>query len=63
MTKEQVQRIILQKAVPHPTSELRLVETHISWVILTDSFAYKIKKPLRLNFLDFSTLVEAGVLL
>ncbi|MGB5189071.1 hypothetical protein [Robiginitalea sp.] len=56
MTKEQVQRIILQKAVPHPTAEMQLVETHISWVILTDSFAYKIKKPVRLSFLDFSTL-------
>lgn len=34
----------------------RLEETHISWVILTKSFAFKIKKPLRLSFLDFSTL-------
>lgn len=58
MTKEQVQRIILEKGVPHPTRELRLVETHISWVILTDAFAYKIKKPLRLSFLDFSTLLK-----
>ncbi|HEX8039691.1 MAG TPA: hypothetical protein VF490_11095 [Chryseosolibacter sp.] len=31
-------------------------ETHISWVILSDRFAFKIKKPLRLSFLDFSTL-------
>ena len=33
-----------------------LVETHISWVILAGDFAYKIKKPLKLPFLDFSTL-------
>lgn len=33
-----------------------LVETHISWVLLTPSLAYKLKKPLQLPFLDFSTL-------
>ncbi|MBI5592131.1 MAG: AAA family ATPase [Deltaproteobacteria bacterium] len=33
-----------------------LVETHASWVILTGVFAYKIKKPINLGFLDFSTL-------
>ena len=35
---------------------VRLVETHISWVILTGKYAYKIKKPLKLPFLDFTTL-------
>jgi len=33
-----------------------LVQTHISWVLLAGEFAYKIKKPVRLPFLDFSTL-------
>jgi len=56
MKKEEVEGIILNKAMPHPSPEMRLVETHISWVILADSFVYKIKKPLRLSFLDFSTL-------
>lgn len=32
------------------------IETHISWVILAGAFAYKIKKPIRFSFLDFSTL-------
>lgn len=32
-----------------------LIETHISWVILAGEFAYKLKKPLDLGFLDFST--------
>lgn len=31
-------------------------ETHISWVFLVDEFAYKIKKPIRTHFLDYSTL-------
>lgn len=35
---------------------MELIETHISWVILTGSFAYKLKKPIRFNFVDFSTL-------
>lgn len=34
----------------------KLIETHISWVILTKKWAFKIKKPIRYPFLDFSTL-------
>lgn len=41
---------------PHPVSAFRLIETHISWVLLTGTYAYKIKRPLDLGFLDFSTL-------
>ena len=40
----------------HPVKKLELIETHISWVILTGDFAYKIKKPVNFGFLDFSTL-------
>jgi aminoglycoside phosphotransferase family enzyme/predicted kinase len=40
-------------AYPHLVSQVELVETHISWVLLTDEFAYKIKKPVVLDFLDF----------
>ena len=40
----------------HPVDDIRLVETHISWVILTGDYAYKIKKPVDLGFLNFSTL-------
>ena len=35
---------------------VRLLETHISYVLLTGEYAYKIKKPVRLGFLDFTTL-------
>ena len=41
---------------PHPCVKVELVETHISWVLLTGLRAYKIKKPLKLAFVDFSTL-------
>ncbi len=33
-----------------------LEESHISWVLLTPKFAYKILKPVQLPYLDFSTL-------
>lgn len=33
-----------------------LIETHISWVVLAGDTAYKIKKPVRLPFVDYSTL-------
>jgi len=40
----------------HPTEGFKVLETHISWVILTGPFAYKIKKPVNFGFLDFSSL-------
>lgn len=33
-----------------------VIETHISWVLLTPALAWKLKKPLRLPFLDYSTI-------
>jgi hypothetical protein len=36
--------------------DIRVIETHISWVILTGKFAYKIKKPVNLGFVDFTSL-------
>ncbi|HYE37632.1 AAA family ATPase [Methylocaldum sp.] len=43
-------------AYDHPAGPIEIRETHISWVLLTDPFAYKIKKPVDFGFLDFSTL-------
>ncbi|MCG7200909.1 AAA family ATPase [Marinobacter pelagius] len=40
----------------HPVRDFRVIETHISQVILTGDYAYKIKKPMDFGFLDFSTL-------
>ncbi len=44
------------ESYPHAVRKPQLEETHISWVLLTGDYAYKIKKPLDLGFLDFSTL-------
>jgi len=35
-----------------------LIETHISWLLLTGQYVYKIKKPVNFGFLDFSTLAK-----
>ena len=43
-------------AYPHPADPVEHIETHISHVLLAGDFAYKLKKPLDLGFLDFSTL-------
>ncbi|HUG66551.1 MAG TPA: AAA family ATPase [Pirellulaceae bacterium] len=44
-----------QAAYAEQTGSVQLIETHISWIFLTDHFAYKLKKPVRFDFLDFST--------
>ncbi|MCI0546546.1 MAG: AAA family ATPase [Candidatus Rokubacteria bacterium] len=43
---------------PHPVAEVELVETHISWVLLAGERVYKLKKPVDLGFLDFTTLAR-----
>ncbi len=42
----------------HAVDRVDLLETHISWVFLAGDFVYKLKKPLDLGFLDFSTLAR-----
>ncbi|HEX6135525.1 MAG TPA: hypothetical protein VFZ24_16255 [Longimicrobiales bacterium] len=38
------------------TGDVEKIETHMAFVFLTDAHAYKLKKPVRYEFLDFSTL-------
>ena len=40
----------------HPVDRVEVLETHASYVLLAGAYAYKIKKPVKLGFLDFSTL-------
>lgn len=51
-----LEKLLEPATYPHPVGPIKLVETHISWVFLTGPFAYKVKKPCKLEFLDFSTL-------
>ncbi|MFP5467090.1 MAG: hypothetical protein ACLGG8_06120 [Gammaproteobacteria bacterium] len=41
---------------PHPVDRVELMQTHGAWVLLAGDHAYKIKKPVALPFMDFSTL-------
>src|SRR5579859_5810041 len=55
---EHMPDLLRQAAFPHPAPDTRLIETHISWVILAGAFVYKIRKPVDFGFLDFSTLEQ-----
>jgi aminoglycoside phosphotransferase family enzyme/predicted kinase len=48
--------LLRPEAFQHPADDLRLVETHISWVIQSGPYAYKLKKPVDFGFLNFITL-------
>jgi aminoglycoside phosphotransferase family enzyme len=51
-----IEGLLQLQAWPEPVGEIVRIETHISTVLLAGEFAYKIKKPVDLGFLDFSTL-------
>jgi hypothetical protein len=55
-TPELIQSLHDPACYDHPAGPVQMIETHISWILLTGEFAYKIKKPLDLGFLDFSSL-------
>jgi uncharacterized protein len=44
------------ESYPHRPTEVRAIQTHISWVFVASPFVFKVKKPVKLGFLDFSTL-------
>lgn len=56
MTAEQIHAIVATGGFPGAKQPVELLETHISWVILTPDFAFKIKKPVTFGFLDFGSL-------
>ncbi|MFH1057601.1 MAG: AAA family ATPase [Pseudomonadota bacterium] len=53
-----VQAMLRPEFYPHPVAAVRHVQTHISHVLLTGQFAYKVKKPVDFGFLDFSDLAR-----
>lgn len=56
VSEREVSELALTGAYENSILRGTVEETHISWVILSRKFAFKIKKPLKLSFLDFSTL-------
>ncbi|APX94821.1 hypothetical protein BWR19_18890 [Halomonas sp. 1513] len=63
MSDTLIEALKAPSAYDHPVDAVEIHETHISWVLLTGEFAYKIKKPLDFgSFLDFSTLAKRRAL-
>jgi aminoglycoside phosphotransferase family enzyme len=54
--KQVVQALLNPDAYPECPCKIELVQTHISFVFLTEAFVYKMKKAVNFGFLDFSTL-------
>jgi aminoglycoside phosphotransferase family enzyme/predicted kinase len=59
---EALRGLLDPRAYPHPVHSLKLVQTHVSWVLLTGEIAYKIKRPVRFAFLDMSSLEHRAFL-
>jgi len=51
-----IQALLDPGRYPDPAARVELIETHASWLLLAGDFAYKIKKPLTMPFLDYGTL-------
>lgn len=49
-----IQALLQPAFYPHPVDSVKLVQTHISYVLLAGDFVYKFKKPVNFGFLDFS---------
>ncbi|WP_062263986.1 AAA family ATPase [Endozoicomonas arenosclerae] len=58
MSTELIEALLKPSAYPHPVEKIELLETHISWVILTGEKVYKIKKPMDFGFLNFTELSD-----
>lgn len=58
MNKDQIKQLAERGRFNQEPIRGTLEETHISWVVLSKAFVFKIKKPVRLSFLDFSTLAK-----
>jgi aminoglycoside phosphotransferase family enzyme len=56
MTRQDIDKLLASFTTEIGACLPQLIETHISWVILCDQLVYKVKKPLHLHFLDFSTM-------
>lgn len=55
-SREKLESLLRRDAFPMPVESVELRQTHISQVFLGDTVVYKVKKPVKLPFLDFSTI-------
>ncbi|MGA3110830.1 MAG: phosphotransferase [Candidatus Bathyarchaeia archaeon] len=59
--KETIDALMTPEAYSEDTGEIELIQTHISFVFLTEKFVYKVKKAVNFGFLDFSTLQKRRI--
>jgi aminoglycoside phosphotransferase family enzyme/predicted kinase len=58
MTDALIQSLQDPALYDHPVERFEVVETHISWVLLTGPYVYKLKKPVDFGFVNFTTLAR-----
>jgi aminoglycoside phosphotransferase family enzyme len=51
-----VKALLKPQAYPHKPQRIELVQTQMSFIFLTGEYVYKIKKPVNLGYLDYTTL-------
>jgi len=51
-----VQALLKPEAYPHKPSKVEMVQTQMSFIFLTGDLVYKVKKPVNLGYLDYTTL-------
>jgi aminoglycoside phosphotransferase family enzyme len=56
-----VEAMLNPESYPEPTGKIDLIQTHISFVFITQNYVYKVKKPVNFGFLDFSTLEKRRI--
>ena len=56
MGESRLKSLLRPEAYPDPTNSVSLLQTHVSFIFITDEFVYKIKKPVDFGFLNFTTL-------
>jgi aminoglycoside phosphotransferase family enzyme len=56
MTRQQIDKIVSASGVPEKERVNEVIETFISWILICNKNTYKIKRPVKYSFLDFSTM-------
>jgi aminoglycoside phosphotransferase family enzyme len=51
-----VKALLESQAYPHKSQQIELVQTQMSYIFLTGEYVYKVKKPVNLGYLDYTTL-------
>jgi hypothetical protein len=55
---EYIRYLLVPEHHQPPVAEVRLVQTHISYVVIAGDLVYKWKKPVNFGFVDFSSLIK-----